>query len=38
LGSSLRSAFKKLASLTAYWVSIKAKAFAPELAKVEVKT
>jgi len=38
LGSSLRGAFKKLASFTAYWVSIKAKAFALELAKVEVKT
>jgi len=38
LGSSLRGAFKKLASFTAYWVSIKAKAFALELAKAEVKT
>ena len=38
LGSSLIGAFKKLASFTAYWVSIKARAFALELAKVEVKT
>jgi len=38
LGSSLRGAFKKLASFTAHWVSIKVKVFAPELAKAEVKT
>jgi len=38
LGSSLRGIFKKLASFTAHWVSIKVKAFALELAKVEVKT
>jgi len=38
LGSSLRGAFKKLASFIAYCVSIKAKVFAPELAKAEVKT
>jgi len=38
LGSSLRGAFKKLASFIAYWVSIKAKIFALELAKAEVKT
>jgi len=38
LGSSLRGAFKKLASFIAYCVSIKAKAFALELAKAEVKT
>jgi len=30
--------FRKLASFTAYWVSIKVKAFTLELAKVEVKT
>ena len=30
--------FKKLASFIAYWVSIKVRAFALELAKVEVKT
>ena len=38
LGSSLRGIFKKLASLIAYWVFIKVKVFALELAKVEVKT
>ena len=38
LGSSLRGVFRKLASFTAYQVSIKVKAFALELAKVEVKT
>ena len=38
LGSSSIGAFKKLASFTVYWVSIKVKAFALELAKVEVKT
>jgi hypothetical protein len=38
LGSSSRGAFKKLASFMAHWVSIKAKAFTLELAKVEVKT
>jgi len=38
LGGSLRGAFKKLASFIAYCVSIKAKVFALELAKVEVKT
>jgi len=31
-------AFRKLASFTVYWVSIKVKAFALELAKVKVKT
>ena len=38
LGSSLKGVFKKLASFTAYCVSIKVKVFAPELAKAEVKT
>jgi len=38
LGSSLRGVFKKSASFTAHWVSIKVKAFTPELAKAEVKT
>jgi len=38
LGSSLRGAFKKLASFIVYCISIKAKAFALELAKAEVKT
>jgi len=38
LGSSLRGVFRKLASFIVYWVSIKAKAFTPELAKAEVKT
>jgi len=38
LGSSLKGAFKKLTSLIVYWVSIKAKAFALESAKVKVKT
>jgi len=38
LGSSLRGAFKKLASFIAHWVSIKVKVFALELAKAEVKT
>jgi len=38
LGSSLRGAFKKLASFIAYCMSIKAKAFALESAKAEVKT
>ena len=38
LGSSLISAFKKLASFTVYWVLIKARAFTLELAKAEVKT
>ena len=38
LGSSLIGVFKKLASFTAYWVLIKVRAFALELAKVEVKT
>jgi len=38
LGSSLRGIFKKLASLIAHWVSIKAKIFTLELAKAEVKT
>jgi len=38
LGSSLKGAFKKLASFIAYYISIKAKAFALELAKAEVKT
>ena len=38
LGSFFRGAFKKSASFVAYLVLIKAKAFAPELAKVKVKT
>ena len=38
LGSSSRGAFKKLASFTAHLVSIKVKAFAPKLARAEVKT
>ena len=38
LGSSSSGAFKKLASFIAYLVLIKAKAFAPKLARVEVKT
>jgi len=38
LGSFLRGAFKKSASFIVHWVSIKAKAFALESAKVEVKT
>jgi len=38
LDSSLRGAFKKLASFIAHCVSIKAKAFALELAKAEVKS
>ena len=38
LGSSLRGAFKKLASFIVYYISIKAKVFALELAKAEVKT
>jgi len=38
LGSSLRGAFKKSASFIVYYISIKAKAFALELAKAEVKT
>jgi len=38
LGSSLRGIFKKSASFIAHCISIKVKAFAPELAKVEVKT
>jgi len=38
LGSSLRGAFKKLASFIAYYISIKAKAFTLELAKAKVKT
>jgi len=38
LGSSLRGVFKKSASFTAYYMSIKAKVFALELAKIEVKT
>ena len=38
LGSSSMGAFKKSASFTAHWVSIKARAFAPESAKAEVKT
>jgi len=38
LGSSLKGAFKKLASFTAHCISIKVKAFAPESAKAEVKT
>ena len=38
LGSSSRGAFKKLASFAAYLVLIKVKAFAPKLARAEVKT
>jgi len=38
LGSSLRGAFKKLASFIVYYVSIKVKVFTLELAKAEVKT
>ena len=38
LGSFLMGIFKKLASFTVYWVLIKARAFALELAKAEVKT
>ena len=38
LGSFSRNTFKKSASFIAYLVSIKAKAFVPELAKAEVKT
>ena len=38
LGSSSSSAFKKSASFIAHLVSIKAKAFAPKLARAEVKT
>jgi len=38
LGSSLRGAFKKLASFIVYYMSIKAKAFTLKLAKAEVKT
>ena len=38
LGSSSRGAFKKLASFTVYLVLIKVKAFAPKLARAEVKT
>ena len=38
LGSSSSGTFKKLASFIAHLVLIKAKAFAPKLARVEVKT
>jgi len=38
LGSFLRGAFKKLASFIVYCVSIKAKVFALESAKAEIKT
>ena len=38
LGSFSRNTFKKLASFAAHLVLIKAKAFTPKLAKVEVKT
>jgi hypothetical protein len=38
LGRSSISALRKLASFTAYWVLIRVKVFALELAKVEVKT
>ena len=38
LGSSSSSVFKKLASFIAHLVLIKAKAFTPKLARVEVKT
>jgi len=38
LGSSSKGAFKKSASFIAHFVLIKVKAFAPKLAKVEVKT
>jgi len=37
-GSSLRGAFKKLASFIVYYMFIKVKVFALELAKAEVKT
>ena len=38
LGSSFRDTFKKLASFAVHLVLIKVKVFAPELARVEVKT
>ena len=38
LGSFSKSAFKKLASFAAHLVLIKVKAFAPKLARVEIKT
>jgi len=38
LGSSLRGAFKKLASFIAHSILIKVKVFTPKLAKVGVKT
>ena len=38
LGSFSSGAFKKLASFIAHLVLIKAKVFAPKLARVEVKT
>jgi len=38
LGSSLRGAFKKLASFTAHFILIKVKAFTSKSAKVKVKT
>jgi len=37
-GSFLRGIFKKLASFIVYYMSIKAKVFALESAKAEVKT
>jgi hypothetical protein len=37
LGSFSKGVFKKSASFTAYLVSIKVKAFVPELAKAKVK-
>ena len=38
LGSSSSGVFRKLASFIAHLVLIKAKAFAPKLARAEVKT
>ena len=38
LGSSSRGTFKKLASFAAHFILIKVKAFAPKLARAEVKT
>jgi len=38
LGRSSIGVLRKSASFTAHWVLIRVKAFAPELAKVEVKT
>jgi len=38
LGSSFRGIFKKSASFIVYFILIKVKAFAPKLARAEVKT